>query len=174
VFAVGGVFVKVQNERGRDFINDFAGGKSEHLFGENMVEPVIPVGIQFFHFFAVIQAFDDFRDIQSRFHIQVDERMIGIIKTPRIFVFEQIDHFFNDLFRRKDLVVFLRRNVVENIFLVRFIEVVGEFFLQRQKLFDGIVKDDGIEQVPVKMLCFARFFRRYSRRRRAGSGILSG
>lgn len=65
MFAIGGVFVKTQNECGCNFINDFAGGKSEHLHGENMVKPIISVGIKGFHFFAVIQAFNDFRDIQQ-------------------------------------------------------------------------------------------------------------
>ena len=140
MLAFGGVFIKSQNERGRNPVNDFRRGKSEHLLFKNMVEPLVVIGIKLFHFFAVKQAFDDFRDIQSRFHIQVDERVIWIVKTPRIFVFEQIDHFPNDLFRCKDLVVFLRRNIVENIFRVR------------------VVKNDHVEQVPVKVPFFSRFF----------------
>lgn len=63
-----------------------------------MIEPSLLVGIRLFHFFDVIQAFDDFRDIQSRLHIQIDERIVRIIEISLIFVCEQIDYFFNDFF----------------------------------------------------------------------------
>ena len=120
------VFVKAQNVRRRDSVNDFGRRQSEHLFCENVVQPVVPVGIDRRQFRAVVQPFDDFRDVHSRFHIKVDERVVGIVKTSRVFGFQRVHHFPNDLFRSENLVVALRRNVIENVFRIRVVKVIRQ------------------------------------------------
>ena len=119
-----------------------------------MADTLLIIRIRRLDCFAAVKPFDDLRDIQSGFHIKIGERPVRVVKASGIILFQQIDHLFHHPARGKDLIGLLRRDIIENILIMRFIKIIGKLVLLFQEFGNGIVKYDLIEEMPRKMLRF--------------------
>ena len=54
------------------------------------------------------------------------------------------------------MVGLLWRDVVEYILFGRFIEIIGQLFLQSHKLFNGVIEHDRVKEMPIEMFGFVR------------------
>ena len=88
-----------------------------------------------------VEALDDFGDKHSGFHVGVEEFLVGVVEDAGVFAFDGVNHFDNDVAWRKNLAGALRRNEVENIFIVGAGEVVGEYVLAAEKFHNDAVEN---------------------------------
>lgn len=142
-----------ENIVGCNTIDNFRRSQTVDLLFKDMFQPLLGVRERGFHALALIQALHDFGNVQTRFHVQVNEGLVRVVKAAGIFFFQKRYHLCNGCFRRKDLVRALRRNVVEDVLFVRWVKIVCQLAFQPQELFDGIIEYDFIKQLPSK--CFA-------------------
>ena len=87
-------------------IDDFCWSQSIDLFLKNMAKAFFRVRELFLHSLTLIQALDDFRDVQARLHIEVDKGFIRVIETAGILSFKHIHHFLDHCLRGEDWLVF--------------------------------------------------------------------
>ena len=146
------LFIKPKDVAGCDPVDDLRRSKTVDLMLKDVAQPLGAVRKLLLHLLTLIKTFDDLRDIQTGFHIQIDKGLILIIKASGILLLQNIDHVFHHIFGCEDLVGLLRRDIVKNVFHTLFIKIVGEFLLQCHELHDGIVKDHRIEQLPFEFL----------------------
>ena len=139
----------------RNAIDNFRRGQTIDLLFKDVFQPLLGVRECGFHTLALIQALHDFGNVQTRFHVQVNEGLVRVVKAAGIFFFQKRYHLGNSCFRRKDLVCALRRDVVEDVLLICRVKIVCQLMFQPQELFDGIIEYDFIKQLSVKVLCLA-------------------
>ena len=84
--------------------------------------------------------------------------MSGIIVAAGVLLLEHFDHLLDDLARGVDLVRLLGRNIVEDIFGLILVEVIGQLAAQAEELADRIVEDDGVEELAAKVLRLSGVF----------------
>ena len=123
-----------------------------------MLQSLVLVREDFFHSFALKKAFHNLGRIKSGFHVEVNEGFIRIIKASWIIFFKFIYHFLNDPFWSEDLVIFLRRDVVEDIALDLLIKVIAEFLLLYEKASNGIIEDNRIKDISFEVSGFTCLF----------------
>ena len=138
-----------------DAVDNFAGREAVDLAGKDMVEAFGIVGENFFERGAAVEALDDFGDKHAGFHVGVEKFLVGIVEDSWVFAFESVDHFDNDVARRKDLAGTLRRDEVENIFVVSAGEIIGELVLAAEKFENGAVENFFVEEPAFKMFAVA-------------------
>lgn len=134
-----------------DAVNDFRRCQSVDLFGKDVVQPFFPVRIELSHARTVVEPFHDFRDVHAGLHVEVGEGLCIIIKAAGILFFQQVHHVLHHFFRRENLVCLLRRNIVENIFRVFLVEVVGQLLFLVHEFLYRIIENHFIEKVSFKM-----------------------
>lgn len=122
-------FVESENVVDGDQVDDPRRRHAVDLVLKDVADPVAVVRKRLFHLRAFVKAFDDFGDIEPRFHVEVGERFRRIVETAGIFFLEQIDHHLHHPFRREDLVRLLRRDVVEDVLGEILVEIVRQFLL---------------------------------------------
>ena len=126
--------------------NYFGRGKSVNLRGENVSQTFRFVGENFFHALIAIKPLDNLGDKMSAFHVRIDKSFFGRIETAGAFALHVVNHQAHGFFRRENLIRPLRGNVIENIFFVRLVEVVGKFSAAVKKFLNGVVESHGIEK----------------------------
>ena len=71
-------------------IDDFCWSQSIDLFLKNMAKAFFRVRELFLHSLTLIQALDDFCDVQTRLHIEVDKSLVRVIETAGVLSFKQM------------------------------------------------------------------------------------
>ena len=139
-------------------VDDPCRGHAVHLFCQDVTNALRAVRVQGFQLFAAEQAFHDFRDVKAGFHIQVCKGLVRVVEAAGILLFQLIDHFLYHPFGGEDLIGFLWGNVVEYVFILRLVKVVGKLQLLFPELRDGIIEHDLIKQMSCEVLRLAGFF----------------
>ena len=123
-----------------------------------MLQPFFWIREPAFHLFALKKTLHDLRNVQPGFHIQVNERLLGIVKASGVLLLHQVRHHLHRFLRGEYLVCFLRRDIVEDIFCLFLIEVIGQRNLQTYEFFYGIIKDNRVKDISGEIFHFSGFF----------------
>ena len=86
------------------------------------------------------EAFDNFGKIQPGLHVQIGKGVCRIIENTGIFRFQRVQHQLHHLARGKNLVGFLRRDIVKNIFALILVKIISQRRPLVQKLLCGFIK----------------------------------
>lgn len=120
-------FVEAEDVICGDEVNDPCRRHAKDLMLQDMPDAFFVVRVRSLDRLAAIESLDDLRDIQPRFHRQIGKGLVGIVETVRILPLQLVHHHLDDAFRRNDLVGLLRRDVVEDVLRLVFVEVVRQF-----------------------------------------------
>lgn len=75
--------------------DDFSWSQPIDLFLKDMAKAFFRVRELFLHSLTLIQALDDFRDVQTRLHIEVDKGLVRVIEASWILLFQHIHHLLD-------------------------------------------------------------------------------
>ena len=108
----------------------------------------------FLHSLTLIQALDDFRDVQTRLHIEVDKGLVRVIEASGILLFQHIHHLLDHCLRGEDLVGLLRRDIIEDVLDTLFIEIIRQLFLEPKEFLHRVIEYDRVKEIARKLLFF--------------------
>ena len=130
--------IKAKDKITGNAVNDFTWRKTVNLLFQNMFQAQLVIG--YLRFQANKQAFDNPGEIQPGFHVQIGKGMCGIVENAGIFFFQRVQHQLHHFARRKNLVGFLRRDIVKNIFGLIFGKIIGQRCPLGQKLLHRFIE----------------------------------
>lgn len=133
-------------------IDDFCWSQSIDLFLKNMAKAFFRVRELFLHSLTLIQALDDFRDVQTRLHIEVDKGLVRVIEASGILLFQHIHHLLDHCLRGEDLVGLLRGDIVEDVLDTLFIKVIRQLFLEPKEFLHRVIEYDRVKEIARKLL----------------------
>lgn len=152
VFDIFRILIKTEDIRQCNVVDDFSWGQPIDLFLKDMAKPFFRVRELFLHSLTLIQALDDFRDVQARLHIEVDKGLVRVIETAGVLSFKHIHHLLDHCLRGEDLVGLLRRDIVEDVLDALFVKVIRQFFLEPKEFLHRIIEYHRVKEVPGKFL----------------------